>query len=292
MEGTFLRYSAQKCMADQLLRGASIININGHSGMTADRQTDIRLVKAAANFGLKSVLFMNHLKPTTERAKFLQEFIGNKIKVLGGLVLNRETGGLNPVSVENELNSGAKCIWMPTISAENASEHWGEDKRQAISLTTDKGVVVPALCEILDLIAQYDAVLGTGYLGRYEVEKIVALAKTRGVNKILVNQPPGGALAEMPLQTQLHLAEEAGVWFERKFSLRKGRFIGQWPIQRKVLVEETSIMTVDMDEDWVTYNTSIEEGLCKYIRSLMELGISFKKIELLVNYSPARFLGI
>jgi hypothetical protein len=41
--------------------------------------------------------------------------------VLGGICLDAPVGGLNPAAVETALNSGARIVWLPTISAADNS---------------------------------------------------------------------------------------------------------------------------------------------------------------------------
>ncbi|WP_027937645.1 DUF6282 family protein [Anaeroarcus burkinensis] len=133
----------------------------------------------------KIIVVMNHHKATTLKALELNNKLPG-FRFLGGVILNSEVGGLNIGLVEKELAAGAKEIWMPTISAENAVDHW-KQREATVSITTDKGTVVPELYEILDLIAASEATLGTGYLSSDEVEKLIILAKTRGVQNMLVN---------------------------------------------------------------------------------------------------------
>ena len=52
---------------------------------------------------MKAILVKSHVTPTTSRAQLVQEAVGSTFRVLGGLVLNRQAGGLNVQAVETEL---------------------------------------------------------------------------------------------------------------------------------------------------------------------------------------------
>jgi len=45
--------------------------------------------------------------------------------VIGGIVLNRAVGGINPAAVESALQLGAKHVWMPTVDAATTPARFG-----------------------------------------------------------------------------------------------------------------------------------------------------------------------
>ncbi len=141
--------------------------------------------RVSAFAGAHSFILMNHHESTTQKAAALSKKIVG-YNVWGGVILNAELGGLNIGLVEKELLLGAREIWLPTISSEHGVVKKTKGKN-VVPITNEKGTVLSALYDVLDLVAVHDAMLGTGYLPIEEVDKLIVLARTRGVRKILVN---------------------------------------------------------------------------------------------------------
>src|SRR6266508_2700417 len=47
------------------------------------------------------------------------------LDVLGGVVLNRYVGGINPAAAEAALRLGGRCIWFPTMDADAHARAFG-----------------------------------------------------------------------------------------------------------------------------------------------------------------------
>ncbi len=135
--------------------------------------------------------------------------------MFGGLVLNKPAGGLNPSAVDVELKLGAKEIWLPTISAVAQVRLNKGNLANAVHITDERGAFLPALIEVMDLVAKAGAILGTSHLAPDEVEKVVCLARQRKIQKIIVTHPENDP-PMMPLDMQKRLATQ-GVFFERTF---------------------------------------------------------------------------
>lgn len=88
------------------------------------------------------------------------------IAVFGGIVLNRWVGGLNPDAVDMAFASGARQVWMPTLSARNHLRYYGEsqfrlqktshsmrrDPGEGITVFGANGNLLPEVGPILDLM--------------------------------------------------------------------------------------------------------------------------------------------
>jgi hypothetical protein len=170
---------------------------------------------------------------------------GGSLQVFGGIALNRSVGGLNPALVEVELQLGAKEVWLPTQSAVADSFYFKRDLTQAVPITDEKGKYLPELIEILDMIAKKDVILGTGHLSSPETEKLVPVAKERGVKKILV-QHPEYPVINMPIDMQKRLVRQ-GVYMERCYiNLFPPRNTFQYVIEKlNATGVEFSVMATD-----------------------------------------------
>ena len=276
-------------IVDSLLQGAIEMHVHGAPDVVPRKMTDLGVVRSYKQAGLKGVLIKCHVTSTTSRVAIAREATGN-FYAFGGLVLNKMVGGLNPVAVETELKLGAKQIWMPTISAANHIRFEKGKMSEAVTLTEDNGSIRDELYEIFDLIAAKDAILGTGHLSSDECETIVSIAKERGIKKILITHPEY-VMPGMPVEVQKKLALK-DVMFERCFyasnSFQKlpPEIIAN---QIKAVGADVSIIATDFGQ---AFNDEPLVGFKRYIRTMLNLSVSAKDIELMVKKNPSQLLGI
>ena len=160
---------------------------------------DFDIVRAARNAGMKAIVLKCHHESTVSRAYLVQRVVPG-IRVFGGIVLNYYVGGLNPSAVEASLRLGGKEVWMPTVDAGyHAEVHGGTGgydsqtggRTQATGIWVEgaDGKLRPELKEILELVAQHGAILGTAHLAPREIVALVKEARAIGVEKIVVTHP-------------------------------------------------------------------------------------------------------
>ncbi len=253
-----------------------------------DAQT---IARNAAQAGGKAVLLKSHWAPTVELARAAEQACPG-MRIFGSLVMNTEAGGLNPAAVEAALVAGAREIWMPTITAAHDLEVKGTPG-EGITILDDAGKILPAVHEILDLIAMNNAILGTGHLSIPEIQALVGTARAAGVRRVLITHPELPVVA-MPLEVQQRLKGE-GVFFERCFlgTLSHSRF-GGYPLAavvsaiRQVGVEST-IMATDLGQ---SANMLPAEGMRQYISDLIREGFTWAQIERMACQNPAGLLDL
>jgi hypothetical protein len=277
-------------VVDVLLQGAIDTHIHGGPDIVPRKMSDADVARAAKKAGMRAVVIKNHVTPTTSRARLVQEAVGD-IQVFGGLVLNKAAGGLNPTAVEVELALGAKEIWMPTKSSvQDISRNQG-DLAKAVPVTDERGDFRPELYEILDMIAGKDVILGTGHLSAEEIEKLVVLAKQRGLKKILVSHPEF-EIPEMPIEMQKRLTRQ-GVFFERCFYACTHPPKSLSPVALMEQIKATGVEHTIMASDFgQAFNDEPVTGLSRYIKAMLELGFSPGEIETMVGTNPAQLLGL
>jgi Family of unknown function (DUF6282) len=160
---------------------------------------DFDIVRAARDAGMKAIVLKCHHESTVSRAYLVQRVIPG-IAVFGGVVLNYYVGGLNPAAVEAALRLGGREVWMPTVDAGyHAEVHGGTGGYEAqqggrraaegIWVTDSGGRLRPELKEILELVAQHGAILGTCHLSPREIVALVREARSAGVEKIVITHP-------------------------------------------------------------------------------------------------------
>jgi hypothetical protein len=160
---------------------------------------DIDIAIAARDAGMKAVVLKCHHENTVSRA-YLVERVVPGIRVLGGVVLNNYVGGINPAAVEASLRLGGVEVWMPTIDAGyHAEVHGGTGGYDAqkggisggegIWIQDKEGRLKPEVKEVLALVAEHNAILGTCHLSPKEIVALVKEARDSGVEKIVVTHP-------------------------------------------------------------------------------------------------------
>jgi len=160
---------------------------------------DFDIVRAARDAGMKAIVLKCHHENTVSRAYLVQRVIPG-IKVFGGVVLNYYVGGLNPAAVEASLRLGGREVWMPTVDAGYHAEvhggtggydnqKGGRSQAEGIWVADKDGKLRPEIKEILELVAQYGAILGTCHLSPREIVALVKEARSAGVEKIVITHP-------------------------------------------------------------------------------------------------------
>jgi Family of unknown function (DUF6282) len=248
---------------------------------------DLEATRQAAARGMKAMLLKSHVTSTADRASIAGLTVPG-VRVFGGLALNHAVGGINSYAVEAALRMGAAQIWMPTISA-RAQRH--DPVRPGLEIMAN-GTITNPVREVLELVAEHDAILGTGHLSVEETAVLVPAAREVGVRKILITHPEHPPV-EMPVDVQRELRARYEVMFERCFistPLAGGDlpYVRLAAIIRQVGVESTIIST-DLGQPG---NPAPVDGFAAYIAQLRNEGYSKGEICRMASENPAALLGI
>ena len=172
-------------MADQSLVGVVDLHVHSSPDTRPRYGDDLTVAREAAEVGMAAVLIKSHWTLTADRAA-IAESVVKGIRVFGGLALNSSVGWLNPAAVETALAMGAAQIWMPTLDLAGP----GRPRLPGSMILDEHGHILSVVVEILDLIREGDAILGTGHLAPSDTVRLVQEARERGVQKILREQGP------------------------------------------------------------------------------------------------------
>jgi Family of unknown function (DUF6282) len=248
---------------------------------------DFEAARQAAARGMRAILLKSHVTLTADRARLAEQAVPG-VRVFGGLALNAPAGGLNPAAVETALAMGAAQIWMPTESSA-AEPH----PKPAPGVTVlDAASLKPVVLDILHLIAEHDAILGTGHLAPAEILLLVPAARAAGVRKIVITHPEHPPV-EMPPLMQEELRDRFGVYFERCLittTLGHGRlpFAALAAVIRRVGCA-TTIIATDFGQPENPYPV---DGLALYIAHLKAEGFADVEIAVMSQANPARLLEL
>lgn len=252
------------------------------------KMSDLELAKEAASKGMRAILVKSHNLCTVGSAYAASQAVP-EIRMFGSIVLNYPVGGLNPAAVEVALKAGAREVWMPTISARNHLA--GKGGTPGLSVLNENGYLKDEVKEILKLIAQYDAIMGTGHLSSLEIGTLVPAAKSIGVKKIMITHPEFPAV-NMSIEQQLEL-KKFGVFFERTYvcTTPPGGNVSIQVILEgiKSVGAGCTILSTDFGQP---VNPSPIQGMEMYIRELLALGINERELEWMVKDNAATLLEI
>jgi hypothetical protein len=261
------------------------------------------MAASAAAAGMRAIMLKCHHESTVSRAYLLDDVYPD-LSVFGGIVLNSHVGGINPAAVEAALRGGGKEVWMPTVDAayharmhggrtggydaQSSGESRGESK--GISVLRE-GKLTDAAWQVLELIAEFDAILGTTHLSFDEILALVTGARERGVKRILITHPffkvPGLDLSVLERLVKLGAYAEFGfctispMWAYATIDDTKAA-IDALGASRCVLISDAG----------QRHNPTPVESLRVFAQCLYEKGISERDIERMIVSNPASLLGL
>jgi hypothetical protein len=145
--------------------------------------TGLEAAQQAAAAGHAAIVLKSHDTPSAGLAAALDPLVDG-FSVFGGICCDREIGGVNPAAVEVALRLGARIVWLPTLSS--AQDVLNGVAAQlglpgpGIRIVDADGELTPETREVLDLVAEHDAVLATGHIGADEHLAVVRAFASRG----------------------------------------------------------------------------------------------------------------
>lgn len=288
---------------DALLVGA--IDMHCHSGPSVmPRQIDhIEALQEASDAGMRALLFKDHFYSATPITSLLSKHYGHlDVTMLSGVPLNDTSGGLNAYAVDHGLKLGARLVWMPTFSAANhiRQNRHGEmlptrmTMRPARMLTVvdEYGRIKDEVKDILDQIAEFDAVLSAGHLHISEIWPLFDEAVKRGVKRRLVQHPTYTIGA-----TYADIAElvRGGAYIEHSLCMfiKESRF-QYYPSEelREVIGAGGTEQTILGSDLGQVDNPTPVGGFRAVIRLCIELGFDDPTIRRLIGGNAARLIGM
>lgn len=286
------------------LQGAIDLHVHTYPCLFPRLCDDYTAAKAASQAGMGGMVLKCHHESTVSRAREVGRQVEG-FKVYGGIVLNTYVGGINPAAVEAALKMGGKIVWMPTIDAAyHARVHGSRGRydvqeggntgrpgeREGITIWDDEKNITPNTLEVLDLVAQYDAILGTSHLSPEEIYELVKAARGRGVKKILITHPffkvPKLSLQELKELVELGAIAEFG--YCTVSPMWHYATIDEVFIALKTIGIENAVLMSDAGQ---RHNPFPHEALRIFAQCLYEKGLSEKEIRHLTVEKPAELLG-
>ena len=179
--------SSQTAPPTDALRGAIDIHVHAFPDSRPRSLDGIEAARFAKERGMRAIVLKNHWEPTASLAYIVRKAVPG-IEVFGGVDLNLSVGGINPAAVEymTQVSGGyGRIVWMPTFDAENAVR-FEDARRPFVSVSGNGGVPLPAVKEVIALIAKHDLVLATGHSSAEEVLMLLREGQRQGVRRMVV----------------------------------------------------------------------------------------------------------
>ena len=126
---------------DRLLEGALDIHVHIAPDPKVQRRgSAIDVAQQARDMGMQGLVLKSHEYPTHPVAYTASQAVPG-ITLIGGIALDVEVGGLNPMAVEATAAMGGRVVWMPTYSARADRQHKGMNG--GIYILDGQGRLVP-----------------------------------------------------------------------------------------------------------------------------------------------------
>lgn len=279
------------------LNGMYDLHVHAAPSIKQRKFTALEALKLASEEGMAGFLLMDHTYNTECIAQVLNE-LEYGAKVFGSILLNESVGGINPSVVEEAIELGTKHIQMPTYSARNHEEKFGDDQQgfpykkrgKGIYILDDRGRLIPEVEDILQLLKGSESFLGTGHLSVLELEALISRAKDLKI-RVMVNDASSKTFT-IPISAQKRMAGDH-VFMEHDYGVLIRVFRKQTPIEsvvkqiRAVGVERCVIAT---DAGQIKF-PDLVYCLRDFVECLLEKEITEKEIDLMTRENPRILLG-
>jgi hypothetical protein len=293
-------------LCDELLQGA--IDLHQHAAPSVfERVTDdIGLALESRQRGMRAVLLKAHEHDTAGRAALVRRQVPG-IETFGGIVLNHSVGGLNPQAVDGCIKLGGRMVWMPTLSSRHhigffGGSHFGASMPRkpdgasratpsGLSVLDANGALLPAVREILELVAAADICLSTGHLALPEIRALVKEARSVGVRKILITHPDL-ALSGISIEDQQALAADGAILEKDIITMMpawQSLSLQQMVASIRAVGPDHCVLATDFGQ---LHHPVPPEGMRMFVQLLLEQGITPEAIRTMVVENPARLLGV
>ena len=284
-----------RLQADPLLTGAIDLHVHSAPDVDARVADDQEVAAAYAEAGARAILLKNHYLVTSDRA-YLARLAAPTLEVFGGIVLNKQVGGLNPAAIEAMARikgNYGKVVWFPTRDAEN---HLRVDPRNdtPVRVVDDGGQLLSEARECLNVIAGENLALFSAHISTGEVMTLFGAAKEAGVTKMMVTH----AMAPWPNMTvdQMQAVASLGALIElvALFNLPTAplsatRSPAEYAAAIQAVGAQHFVLSTDLGQ---AVNPIHPLGFKTFLMELMQAGITSEEIEVMTRANPARMLDL
>ena len=196
------------------LEGTFDLHVHAFPDVVERLADDLSIARKCKEAGMSGIAIKAMQESTTSRAYYVNQLLPD-FRMVGGICLNYPVGGINPSAVDTSLRCGGRIVWMPTIQSKFHAKLKGKLGRgsaglyyynpagaQGICILDQQGELTGEIKEVVALVKEHNALIGTSHLSPEEILKLVRYCRQEKV-KIILNH-----LGWTP-QYSLELAQEA-----------------------------------------------------------------------------------
>ena len=276
---------------DRVMEGAIDIHVHIAPDPLVERRADaIDVARQAQEMGMQGLVLKSHQYPTHPVAYIVSQIVP-QLTLIGGIALNIEIGGLNPMAVEATAQMGGRVVWMPTYSARADRETKGLSG--GIYLLDHDGRLVPEVFAVLEVIKSHDMVLATGHISTAESMALIQEARNMGIHRLVVTHATtmtywtGMTVEDMKalagigayIEHCIHVMMPTTYRMEPKDMVKTISAIGP----------EKCILSTDFGQD---YHPMPAEGMRMGVATMLRSGLEEVEVGMMVKDNPARLLGL
>ena len=272
---------------------SGVIDIHVHSDPDSlPRKIDaVDLARLARQRGMRALVLKNHYEATASLAWLVRKEVPG-IEIFGGIDLNLTVGGINPAAVERMtmMKGGwGRVVWLPTFDAEN-QVRFSKENRPFVPIARD-GQLLPAVKEVIALVARHQLTLETGHSSAEEGLMLVREARHAGVQHVVVTH---AMIAPVHMQIpQMQEAAREGAYIEFVYNALIGPnrefTIGDYAKAIRAVGPASCILASDLGQP---ANPLHPDGLLAFFAALKQQGFTQAEIDLMSKANPAKALGL
>lgn len=268
----------------------------------------------AVRQGMRGLVLKNHFEPSVTRAIMTAKAFPD-LRVVGGVVLNRSVGGLNPYAVEASVKQGGRVVWFPTTDSANHFSYFGrtssydeglagdggprllggsEDVERltsgpGITVLDDEQALKPEVKEILEIARDHDQVISSSHLGPAEAKEVHRFARDLGHQRLLLGhalwKPLGLELADLKELVTLGVTIEFGASITLPIP-------GHAPPRMVVeTIYELGVENCVLSSDaGAAVYPMAPEALRSYVQCLIDTGLGIGDAKRMMSENPLRLL--
>jgi hypothetical protein len=275
----------------RLLDGAIDVHVHSYPDDRPRSIDAIEVAKLAHARKLRAIVLKNHYDSTAGLAYVVRKVVPG-IEVFGGVALNLTVGGINAAAVEHmaAVSGGwGRVVWMPTFDAEN-QVRTSKENRPFVPVTQN-GELLPAVRDVIAVIAKRDLVLATGHSAPQETLLVLREAKRQGVQRMIVthamNTPVSMTVAEMQEAAGLGALIEfvGGSLTSADAEARMNRYADAI----RQIGPEFCVLSSDLGQPG---NALPPDGFGEFLVSLRRRGFTSEEVDRMAKQNPARLLGL
>jgi hypothetical protein len=273
------------------LAGTIDIHVHGYPDSRPRALDGIDAARNARDRGMRAIVLKNHYEFTAGLAYIVRKQVPG-IEVFGGVDLNLTVGGINPAAVEYMAQTSGgwgRIVWMPTFDAENAVRS-AKENRPFVSVSRN-GELLPAVKEVITLIAKHGLILATGHSSAEEGLMLLREGRRQGVRQMVVthaiNPPIQMTVAQMQEAAKLGAQIEfvSGSLATPDAQARMDRFADAI----KKIGPEFCILASDLGQQG---NALPTDGYAAFLAAMRARGLTEQQVNRMSKENPAKLLGL